>query len=78
MLIQQRPGGLLELSGQPWALLQLSWEAPWTVSGAHDHGWTGGSEAKEWPPLSSSRCPQCTLLTQCQEADLMSVQAGGA
>ena len=47
LLIQQKLGGLLELSGQRWALLQLSWEAPRTVSGGHDHGWTDGSEATE-------------------------------
>lgn len=27
LLTQQRLGSLLELPGQPWALLQLSWEA---------------------------------------------------
>lgn len=56
LLIQQKLGGLLEPSRQRWALLQLSWEAPWTVSGGHDHGWTGGSEATEWSPFGFSHC----------------------
>lgn len=74
LLIQQK----LELSRQRWALFQLSWEAPWTVSGGHDHGWTGGSEATEWSPFGFSHCPQYTLVTQGQEGYLMSNPAGGA
>lgn len=31
LLTQQRLGSFLELSRQPWALRQLSWEAPRTV-----------------------------------------------
>ena len=78
LLIQQKLGGLLELSGQRWALLQLSWEAPRTDSGGHDHGWTDGSEATEWSPFGFSHCPQYSLVTQGQEGYLRSTPAGGA
>lgn len=64
LLTQQRLGSLLELSRQPWALLQLSWEAPRTISGGHGHGWTGRSEATPWlytlslAPLARSECQE--------------------
>lgn len=60
LLTQQRLGSFLELSRQTWALLQLSWEVPWTVSGGHDHGWAGRSEAIPWLfTMSSTQLVHC-------------------